>query len=272
MAPAACPELASPDRRREILAWHAGLSGKSPQQILGVPHGADPEAVRAAFVALVKRFHPDSIDRRDPELRERLQEIFIRVAESYRELEKRPTPARPAPKPAPPPRPPDPKPPEARPAPPAAAETARARVAEALQTAIARLAEGDTTSAVSALHEVLRLADDGERRRIRILLARAYVSDPRWRRYGASLLEDMVRESPHDAEALATLGAFYHREGLVARAEATLRRALATDPRHVEARAYLRAVTAARRKRDAPEEERGPERRGLVARLLSRPR
>jgi tetratricopeptide (TPR) repeat protein len=268
---AASPALASPERRREILAWHAGLPGKGPHQVLGVPAGADPGAVRAAFVALVKRFHPDSIDRRDPELRDRLQEIFIRISESYRELERRPAPARPAPRPASP-RPADPRPPEERPAPPAAAETAGGRVAEALQSAAARLAEGDTTSAVSALHEVLRLADDGDRRRIRILLARAYVADSRWRRYGASLLAEMARESPDDAEVLATLGALYNREGLVARAEATLRRALASDPTHAQARAELRAVAAARRKREAPEEERGREQRGLVARLLSRAR
>jgi uncharacterized protein HemY len=135
--------------------------------------------------------------------------------------------------------------------------------------AAASMAASDSTTAVAALHEVLGLADEAERRRLQRLLARAYVSEPRWRRYAVALLGDMLRESPRDAEAFVLLGALYHREGLMARAEATLRRALEADPENEEARAHLRAVTVALERRRASEDAPPRKARSLVSRLLS---
>ena len=86
MATAIRTDPPSSDRRREILEWHAGLQGKGSAQVLGVLPGADPAAVRAAFVVLAKRSHPDSLDCPDVDLREMLQAIFIRVSEAYRLL------------------------------------------------------------------------------------------------------------------------------------------------------------------------------------------
>jgi Flp pilus assembly protein TadD len=159
--------------------------------------------------------------------------------------------------------------PASTPAPALDPEEKHRRVAEALRLATDMISSRDTTSAVAALHEVLGVADDAERRRLRLLLARAYVSELRWRRYGVALLGEMLHESPRDPEALMILGALYHREGLLARAEATLRRALGADPENVEAQAHLRAVTAALERRRAPEDVSAPEVRSLVARLLS---
>jgi uncharacterized protein HemY len=122
---------------------------------------------------------------------------------------------------------------------------------------------------VSVLHDVLSQANGGQQRRIRLVLARAYVKDPRWKRYGLGLLNEMLADNPDDADALATLGALYHREGLLARAEATLLRALAADPGQAEVRLHLRAVRAARVKDRTPVRRESPERRGLVARMLS---
>jgi tetratricopeptide (TPR) repeat protein len=276
MATAIHTDASAPARRREILEWYSGLQGKGPAQVLGVSRDADPTAVRVAFVALAKRFHPDAVDEDDADLRGPLQAIFIRITEAYRELRgtqaaKPPRPeVRPAPVAVPRKREAAPPPPRApRPAPALDPETKHASVAEALGVATALLAERDLAAAVDTLHEVLGLADDAERRRIRLLLARAYVSEPKWRRYGFTLLGEILHESPDDAEALTTLGALYHREGLMARAEATLRRALDSDPGHGEARTHLRAVTAALEVRRAHEAARPPERRGFVARLLS---
>ena len=152
---------------------------------------------------------------------------------------------------------PRPKPPVAPPPPPDPEER-RARVEDALRSAEASIARREIDVAVSELHDVLSQADEGQRRRIRLVLARAYVEDPRWRRYGLGLLSEMLRETPDDADALDTLGLLYHRQGLLARADATLRRALDSDPGHVEARTHLRAVIAALQKRRAPEEARPP--------------
>jgi tetratricopeptide (TPR) repeat protein len=276
MATAVRPAPASLARRREILDWHCGLRGKGAAQVLGVPADADAAAVKAAFTALMKRFHPDVLGEADADLRAEIHAIFIRINEAYREMQTRPA--------SPPrrdgaraPRPPAPREPAApkvpgpvpRPAPALDPEARHARVTDALAAAKAFLADTDPTAAVGALHEVVGLADDAERERIRRLLARAYVSEPKWRRYGVSLLAEILRESPGDAEVLATLGALYLREGLLARAESTLRRALDADPRNGEARAHLRAATAALADRRARENGRPPERPGLVARLLS---
>ena len=270
-------------RRQEILELHARLAGSSHAQVLGVPPDASPASVREAFVALTRRLHPDTLPPGDADLSDQLQAIFIRVNDAYRSIggdhpraraaERSPNPPRETatPEVVPPPKSlvaPPPKPIVAPPPPPDP-EKRHARVEEALRSAEASIARREVEEAVSELHEVLSQADGDQRRRIRLVLARAYVGDPRWRRYGLGLLTEMLRETPDDADALTTLGVLYHREGLMARAEATLHRALASDPGHVEARIHLRAATAARKRRRAPEEAPPPERRGLVARMLS---
>jgi thioredoxin-like negative regulator of GroEL len=152
--------------------------------------------------------------------------------------------------------------------PPLDAAARRARVAEAVRVAGELTAHGKVADAVSLLHGVVLLAGEEEKRAIRLLLARAYVSERSWHRYGRALLDDMVRENPYDADALALQGAFYRREGLLSRAEATLRRALAACPGHAAARAELQDVTRALARRCEP----APPplaRRGIVARILS---
>jgi len=48
-------------------------------------------------------------------------------------------------------------------------------------------------------------ADEPRRRHIRLLLARAYAVDARWRRNAVALLRELVEQNPNDAEALAAL-------------------------------------------------------------------
>ena len=81
----------------------------------------------------------------------------------------------------------------------------RARVEEALRTAEDLVLRQQAEEAVSVLHEVLTQADEPRRRRIRLLLARAYVVDARWRRNAVALLRELVEQNPNDAEALAAL-------------------------------------------------------------------
>jgi tetratricopeptide (TPR) repeat protein len=265
--------------RDEVLGWERQLEGRRPEEILGVPPDADWATVRAAFVALARRFHPDAAGAADVELRTRLQNLFIRVTAAYRKLgETRDVNTSSLPREGTAPAvgsQPEGQPgrlPVREPArapvvrPPQDVESKHRRVAEARQLATQLMAERDTSGAVSALHEVLGLADEAEKRHVRLLLARAYLSGGSWQRYGLALLNEMVRDG-EDAEALSLLGALYHREGLLARAEATLRRALAADPAHVEARIQLRAVTETLRKHRARAPD--PSKRGILARLLS---
>jgi tetratricopeptide (TPR) repeat protein len=283
--------------RREVLEFYESLSRRGPSQLLGVPLDADPAAARAAFLSLAKRFHPDVLAAEDDDVRAQAQAIFIALDGACRQLgghrtgpAQRSPDAGSAPVPVPAPAR-DSTPPPARrtlvqtgprdvalgeadaaalDAEQAAAERAgrRARLEHALETANAAVERGDPSTAVALLHEVLSLAKEGDRRSVRLLLARAYLADTRWRRYGLELLREMSDGTRPDPRALAMLGGLYRREGLLARAESTLLRALAADPHDPEARRELLKVRA-ERAGAADAAVRSARRAGLVGRLLS---
>jgi uncharacterized protein HemY len=144
----------------------------------------------------------------------------------------------------------------------------RARVEEALRTAEELMMQRQPEQAVSVLHEVLTQADEPRRRRIRLLLARAYAIDARWRRNAVALLRELVEQNPNDAEALAALGGLYRRDGLLSRAESMFVRALAADPGLAEARQGMRSVRAALLARQTPSRTKLAPRRGLMSRLF----
>jgi hypothetical protein len=283
----AAPEPA-PALRQQILDWYEKLPSLDHSQVLGVSPSAAPEALRSAFVALVRRFHPDALGRADAELRRKGQAILVRVTEAYRSLSvpsslpprsKRSASPPPAPQPAAVPVAPrspvgascpsvgprrvEPPRPAAAPAP---ADPAQ-QVEAAIVDAEASLAAGDPEAAVIRLQQVLPEADRRQRRRIRLALARTYLSDGRWRHTGVNLLNDMLRDEPCDAEAASLLAALYRREGLLSRAEVLLARAALADPGNARARAELREVRLALQERRAAE-ARPVEGRGLLARLL----
>jgi tetratricopeptide (TPR) repeat protein len=144
----------------------------------------------------------------------------------------------------------------------------RQRVQDAIEDAQAYMGRKELDAAVDVLYEVVQVADDEQRGKIRLLLATAYVADPKRRRNALTLLSDIVREQPSNAEALRLLGTLYSRDGLLARAESTLARAVEADPGHLQARANLRAVRATLQQRSASK-ERKTDGGGLFARLLA---
>jgi Tfp pilus assembly protein PilF len=78
----------------------------------------------------------------------------------------------------------------------------------------------------------------------RVLLARAYLQNPKWVRRAQETLQCAVDEDgPPNVEALFLLGTIYAGQGLKRRAEALLRRALALQPDHGPAAAELRALS-----------------------------
>jgi uncharacterized protein HemY len=145
----------------------------------------------------------------------------------------------------------------------------RARVEEALRAAEDLVMRQQAEEAVSVLHEVLTQADARQRRHIRLLLARAYAVDARWRRNAVALLRELVEQDANDAEALAALGGLYRRDGLLSRAESMFVRAVAVDPGLAEARDGLRAVRTALSARKTPSDTKRAQRRGLMSRLFS---
>jgi len=65
-------------RRREYVTLY---------ELMGVDTGATSKAVKKAYLQRSKSFHPDRYFRRgDPEFREKLQEIFKRINQAYKEL------------------------------------------------------------------------------------------------------------------------------------------------------------------------------------------
>jgi tetratricopeptide (TPR) repeat protein len=236
------PAAPKTSRRREILERYVALDGQTDRQVLGVGAGADGRTVREAYKRLVRRVHPDSLDPDSRDLTAQSQAILVRATEAYRALAgDRPEPAvAPRPAPAAAPRPPV----EELLVPPPA--PAGPSVEDVVAEAQRRLGESDVSGAVGLLHGVLARCGDEDGRRVRLLLARGYAREPRWHRYAVAQLRSLIEERPGDAGALALLGTVYRHEGLLARAESMLRRALAADPGQSEARSALRAVRAER--------------------------
>lgn len=272
--------------QREIHERYVALFGRADPDVLGVSASADLKAIRAAFKDLARRLHPDSVGPVADDARREANAVFARIVEAYQRLAG----ACPATPPASAPRrTARPAPPAAAPVPPRRVGTAegpptatgpvpsrqvpgvssRERVEAVLAEATSLLARKDVERVIVALHDVLTLADRAQRHRVQLLLARAYVEAPQWKRHGVRLLQEMAQNDPGDAEALTALGALYLREGLLARADATLRRALEADPGQVEARRQLSAVRSVLDNQVAPHTETRSRHR-LAARLFTR--
>lgn len=278
------PRLTGTDLCREIRQRHAALARQSHHEVLGVEPGEDLAGVRAAYRRLARCFHPDAQSGASKSLAAETQAIFIRATEAYRELSRsdpapnRPRPRRPTPS-SPVPRSTQPPPrfrPTAHPRGGASRlldgerrKASAPSVDDVLRAAKETLLKGDAPGAVSLLHGLVARTKDADARRVRRLLARAYTQEPRWRRYAADQLRSLVDECPEDAEALALLGVLYYREGLLSRAESTLKRALEADPRQPDGCAALLQVQKERRKADTSDQPRDPGRPGLLARLLA---
>lgn len=128
-------------------------------------------------------------------------------------------------------------------------EQRRRSIEREIEQAARLLLEGDPAGAVETVHHVLTLAEGEQREQAKLLLARAYAQEPRWSRYAVSLLRELLDARPADAELLTILGRLYLREGLLARAQFALKKALDHDPAHADARVTLRAVEAERWRR-----------------------
>jgi hypothetical protein len=89
---------------------------------------------------------------------------------------------------------------------------------------------------------VPRMSELALREASRILLARAYLNNPKWVRRAEELLQAVVADNPRSAEALFMLGQLYEAKGLRRRAEVMLRRVLDVRPGHRSAAAALQAL------------------------------
>jgi hypothetical protein len=77
------------ETKRRIIRLHRRLRRLSAQELLGVPAGADKDAVKHAFSVASKELHPDRYFDKDlGSFRDKLAKIFARMSEAAHELEK----------------------------------------------------------------------------------------------------------------------------------------------------------------------------------------
>lgn len=242
---------AEPDARAELFALLTRAAAPNFYQMLGVERGTDADALKSAYYALAKRFHPDRFHHEvKGAVMARAEQAFARIAQAYEVLK-------------------DPKrrddydrklgesAPEfggagkvrASSAPAAkttqergSAETSMPtdRAEESFQQGMAALKAGDHALAVGHLGDAARLAP--QQPRYRAFYGQALATDPRARRLAEAELLEAVRLDAGNAAYRVMLAELYRDLGMRRRAEGELQRALGIDPKHTGARQMLASM------------------------------
>jgi tetratricopeptide (TPR) repeat protein len=258
-------EQALRERREAIKAMHARVVGQPNHfEVLGLGREATEAEVKAAYFRLAKLFHPDTLGELQ-DLREETEAIFSRLGAafsilghpqsraSYEEL----LPKVQEPLQAPttwagfnPPTPPRRPPPSVSGAPlaPVPERTAEdlARIAEEnLRHAEALLGEGKFWDVIQVLDSHVGALVGRARHRGRLVLAQAYLHNPKWLHRGEDLLRGVVRDDPMNVEAYYLLGTIYKAGGLANRAASMFRKVLELRPGHKPAADELASLDMA---------------------------
>jgi hypothetical protein len=216
------PELEA--RRREILEASSVLASATHYDLLGVPRDASDAQIRESYFRRAKRFHPDA--HHEPglgDLREKLETLFLHLAEAYEVLRSPRLRAR-----------------YERVS--RAGGSLRHDAAEELSPteAIERAAQSVVREryweALPLLEKAVPRAEGAARRKGRVLLARLYARDPDWVDAAEELLNTVLAEEPENAEVLFYIGLIHEHRGSLGQALASFRRVLALDPQNADAR------------------------------------
>jgi len=122
-------------------------------------------------------------------------------------------------------------------------DSAAVDVRDALERAEMFVAIERNWEAIQILEKVLpHLEPPRIKRTARVLLARAYLRNPKWVHRAEEALQTVVREDPTNVDALLLLGKLYGSQGFRHRAESMLRRVLELQPGHGPATAELKAL------------------------------
>jgi curved DNA-binding protein CbpA len=250
---AAAPPATSPaieSRRQEIRDAHEGLKSLNYFEVLGIARSANEQQVKEAYFRLARRFHPDSHhDATLSDLVDMLEAVFIRLGEAYETLknpraradyEERLGRQRPraevvaggA----------DQKTSAASAAPAAAAADPAAERAAAendLRKAGWFFEKEKFYDAIQLLEPALERLEGKAQIRARVLLAKAYMKNPKWLKRGEETLQGVVQSDPQNIEAYLLLGGLFRDRGLKSRASAMFRKVLELKPDHEEALAEV---------------------------------
>ena len=243
-------------RRQEIRDAFMSLETQSHFEVLGVSESATEQEVKQAYFQKAKKFHPDQYQ--DPgfaDITYRIEALFIRIGTAYdvlrnpqsrqsyeAEFRRRRAAEYPAPRAA------------AVSDPQFAAEinenqiidsAENARMAEeAIHRADRLIHDSKVWDAIQLLEVVIpRIYERKQRDRARVLLATAYIKNPKWLRRGEELLQSVIQEDPENAEAHFALGMLYKDAGLSGRAELMFRQAFKQKGYARRTAAQLAALT-----------------------------
>ena len=95
---------------------------------------------------------------------------------------------------------------------------------------------------IQQLEPMVRRAEEPTRARARMLLARAYMKNPQWRKRAEGVLQSVLDENPRDVAACLVLAELYRDANLPARARALYRKVLDIQPWHAAALKALAAL------------------------------
>jgi tetratricopeptide (TPR) repeat protein len=231
---------------RDVEQAFFGLAAKSYFEVLGISSASAPDQVKAAYVALARKFHPDAVgDHETAAIEQKARAIFLRVSEAYQVLRGTSSRARYQEKlarfVAPMAAAPEPPLTEAQATEPPPLQD----VSIVLREAEEHLAAGRPWEASVCLEEVLSRAKGPVRQRAHLLLARALAKTPSGTRRAEGELKTLLEEDPSCAEAYLGLGQLYRDKGFAGRAEAMFRHVLSLEPKNARALQELAALLPA---------------------------
>jgi hypothetical protein len=96
--------------------------------------------------------------------------------------------------------------------------------------------------AIQQLEPMVPRAEGPTRARAKMLLALAYLKNPKWKKRAEAVLLSLLEENPRDIEAHLSLAQIYREADLPARARSLYRRVLDIHPSHAAARAALASL------------------------------
>jgi tetratricopeptide (TPR) repeat protein len=242
--PAAVVERGEDTRRREILDAYETLRSRNHFEILGIEKGSTDAQIKEAYFRLAKRFHPDA--HHDPalaDLADKLEAVFIRLGEAYELLRNAHSRASyeaalsvraSANSPAPPPT-------SEAPAPADPAQEAAA-ADEAYRRAQKHFEKEQYWDAIQLLEPALPKVQGKARNKVRVLLAKAYLKNPKWVKRAEEQLQIVAREDASNFDAHFLLGTIYKSGGLKSRAIHSFERVLEIKPDHEAAAAELASL------------------------------
>jgi tetratricopeptide (TPR) repeat protein len=231
-------------RRQEVLEAFEGLKAKSHFDVLGIPRASSEAQVKEAYFKLAKKFHPDT--HHDPalaDMREKIEAIFIRLGEAYEVLRNPRTRGNyEADLASRTPRVPmtgtvlvNPQEPE----PPLDPEHEARMAEESFRKAVKLFTQEKYWDAIQLLETALEGAEPRMKLRIRVLLGKSYLKNPKWTKRGEEQLQAVTRDDPKNVDAHYALGELYKASGLKSRALHEFQRVLELKPEHEEAGAQV---------------------------------